>query len=178
MPRAPAFSQSTSTPVLGHVFHAVGAHLGNGWIPCRHAEEHITGRHELFMAQAAAVQQLEVEARGGAQLDDRRGAGRQKRGRCGTGKRLPWPAPATALTLRSGRSRSAQSLSLTKIRPLVWERPENPIPEIVMQDATASFSFSRKCFSILAVISLVCSRVEPEGSMTMERSIPWSSSGR
>ena len=50
--------------------------------------------------------------------------------------------PAMALAFRSARSRRFQSLSLTKTMPLFCPRPEKPIPEMVMQDSTASFSFS------------------------------------
>ena len=49
---------------------------------------------------------------------------------------------AMAFTLRSDRSRSFQSLSMMNTMPLFCALPEKPIPEIVMQDSTASFSFS------------------------------------
>ena len=56
--------------------------------------------------------------------------------------------------------------------PLFWARPEKLMPETVMQDSTASFSFSLKYTSILLVISRVCSMVAPLGMMTWARSMP------
>ena len=43
-----------------------------------------------------------------------------------------------------GWFRSFQSLSLIKTMPLFCALPENPTPEIVIQDSTVSFSFSSK----------------------------------
>ncbi len=66
-------------PVFRHVFQAVGADLGQDRavggrrVHGRHAQELVAGLHELFVAQAAAVQQLEVKPLGLAQFDHRRG---------------------------------------------------------------------------------------------------------
>ncbi|OPZ59397.1 MAG: hypothetical protein BWY88_00759 [Synergistetes bacterium ADurb.Bin520] len=57
-------------------------------------------------------------------------------------EKAPMARPAMALTRRSGRFRRRQSFSLTKTMPLFWARPEKPMPAMVMQDSTASFSFS------------------------------------
>jgi len=56
--------------VLGRVLLAVGADLGEDGALGGHAEELIAGFHELGVAEAAAVEQLEIEALAGAELHD------------------------------------------------------------------------------------------------------------
>lgn len=52
--------------------------------------------------------------------------------------------PATAVTFRSGRSRSFQSRNLTNAMPMFWPRPAKLAPEMTMHDSIASFcSISR-----------------------------------
>ena len=49
---------------------------------------------------------------------------------------------------------------------------EKLMPAIVMQDSTASFSFSRKWSLTLFMTASVCSRVEPVGSMDLDQQDP------
>jgi hypothetical protein len=57
-------------------------------------------------------------------------------------EKVPMARPAMAFTRRSERFRRCQSFNLTKTMPLFWARPEKPMPTMVMQDSTASFSRS------------------------------------
>jgi len=95
------------------------------------------------VADAAAVQQLEVHAPGIAQFDDGRG-GKAKTMALRMVENAPMARPATTLLFKSGRSRSFQSFNLTNTMALFCDLPENPMPEIVIQDSTASCSSSRK----------------------------------
>ena len=54
-------------------------------------------------------------------------------------EKAPMARPATAWAFSSGFCRRSQSFSLTKTIPWFCPRPEKTIPEIAMQEATASF---------------------------------------
>jgi hypothetical protein len=86
---------------------------------------------------------VKVEPLGITQFDD----GRRRKGKTMALRIFENAAmalPETAFTLRSARPRSFQSLSFANIIALFWARPEKPMPEIAIQDSTASFSFSKK----------------------------------
>jgi len=83
-----------------------------------------------------------------------------------------------AITFKSGRSRSSQPFNLTNTIPLFCPLPAKPTPTIVMQDSTASFSFSRKWRWTSSATAWVCSNVAPVGMRICASMIPWSSSGR
>ena len=74
--------------------------------------------------------------------------------------------PTTAFTFRSARRRRSQSLSMTNPSPTFCPVPEKPLPASVKQESTASFSSTRKWFRTWSMTCSVCSRVEPEGSVT------------
>ena len=60
---------------MGNVFQPVGTDGGQSRILGGHAEELVAGSHQGGVAQAAAVDQLEVDAAGIAQFED--GGGRK-----------------------------------------------------------------------------------------------------
>ena len=93
------------------------------------------------MAEAAPVQQLKVEPLG-MPSSMTAGGGKAKTMALRIAGKGPMALPAMALAFRSARSRSFQSFSLMNTMPLFCARPEKPMPAMVMQDSTASFSFS------------------------------------
>ena len=56
--------------------------------------------------------------------------------------KAPMMRRAMAPAFWSARWRSSQSLSFTKTMPLFWAVPEKPMPTIIMQASTESFSCS------------------------------------
>ncbi len=116
-PRAPAFSQSTSIRYSGTSSRPLGRTFGKTRVLGRHAEELVAGLHQLGMAQAAAVQQLEVESLGLCPVRTTAGGAKAKTMAFRILENAPMALPATAPTFRSGRSRRSQSFSLTKAIP-------------------------------------------------------------
>ena len=87
--------------ILGHVFQAVGPDLGQDRVLGRHAEELVAGRHQAGVAQAAAVQQLEIEALG-LPSSMTAGGAKAKTMALRIWENAPMALPATAVDLQLG----------------------------------------------------------------------------
>ena len=59
-------------------------------------------------------------------------------------EKAPMARPVIGLTLRSGRLRNSQSLSMTKPMPMFWPLPPKLKPATVKIERVASFSLSMK----------------------------------
>jgi hypothetical protein len=127
-PWAPAFSQSTSDAVFGHIPQAVGPDLGQAGILGGHAQSWLRACHQLVVAHAAAVQQLEIKAVGRPSSTTAGGGKAKTMASLNLGEGPHGrPAHIMAQTVTVGPLAQLPVLELYKARPTFWPgRKLNP----------------------------------------------------
>ena len=118
-------------------------------------------RQQLLVARAAACLEVEVEARGVAEFDDRGRREREDHGVADLREGADGAAGDAPVALIAAPGRSSQSFSLTKAMPVFWPLPPKLKPATAKTDCDRGVPRSRKWFSTCSTTASVRSCVAP-----------------